>query len=100
MGVVGRVKAESLREQTGTPIQAYFPIAQSWMAGNAMALVKTALPRETVAASARTLAARLDPEQPVFAVETSIDMRNDDIATERLIRSPTWGLLAVTALGE
>jgi putative ABC transport system permease protein len=98
VGVVGRVKMESLREQAGTGIQAYFPIAQSWVAGNATALVKSHLPRETVATSARALAARLDPEQPVFAIESLTDMRHDNIASERLVLLLVGGFAALALM--
>jgi putative ABC transport system permease protein len=84
VGVVGRVKLETLRESDSQRIQAYFPMKQGWQGDSMIALLQSDLPAATLVRSARALAAELDPDQPVFGIETLTDMRDSNIATERL----------------
>jgi putative ABC transport system permease protein len=84
VGVVGRVKLETLREPDSNRIQAYFPMKQSWQGDGMIALVQSDLPTEPLVRSVRALAAKLDPEQPIFGIETLAEMRASNVATERV----------------
>jgi putative ABC transport system permease protein len=82
VGVVGRVKENRLREQGGM-VQAYFPIYQQTL-GNMAVVVKTAGEPAALLATMRQQVAQLDPTQPIFGISTMKEMRDHNVAPDRL----------------
>jgi putative ABC transport system permease protein len=83
IGVVGRVKLGRLGERGGDP-QAYFPFGQAPVAGAMTAVLKSALPDETLVSAARRELQAMDPEQPIYAISRLTSMRDDSLGPERL----------------
>ena len=95
VGVVGRVREDSLRE-TGGKVQAYFPYLQ--MPGRGMAVVvKTAASPAAVVPVLRQQVAALDREQPIYEVRTLAELREGNLAPGRL-NAVFTGTFAAVAL--
>ena len=82
VGVVGRVKLTRLNEQGGFA-QAYFSALQAAGTGRTV-LVKTRLEPEKLAAAAFQQVFAMDPEQPIYDVQTLDELRNRSLAPETL----------------
>jgi putative ABC transport system permease protein len=95
VGVVGRVKENRLSEQGGL-VQAYFPMYQQPL-GNMVVLVKTASDPAALLATMRRQVSRLDPVLPVFGISTMKEMRDHNVAPDRL-NLGLLGAFAVLAL--
>jgi predicted permease len=82
LGVVGRVKMESL-SQDSNRVQGYFPFAQ--IPNGAMTIIVKASgdPNQLIAAS-RQQVRSLDPDQPIYSVRTMHEIRAESVASERL----------------
>jgi hypothetical protein len=78
--VVGSVKEERLGDREGR-VQASFPFAQSPTTRSMTVVLRTALPAETVLASARREVLALDREQPLYVVRTLTDLRRRSLAS-------------------
>ncbi|MDB6038983.1 MAG: macrolide transporter ATP-binding/permease protein [Verrucomicrobiales bacterium] len=82
VGVVGRIKENRLSEQGGL-VQAYFPLYQQPVQ-NMAAVVKTTTDPVAMLATLRQQVSQLDPTLPIFGIQTMSEMRNHNIAPERL----------------
>ncbi len=82
VGVVGRIKENRLSEQGGM-VQAYFPIFQQplW---NMAVVVKTTSDPAAMLATMRQQVSQLDPTQPIFGMSTMKEMRDHNVAPDRL----------------
>jgi putative ABC transport system permease protein len=95
VGVVGRVKLDQLSEAGGF-VQAYLPFRQGPRGGMAV-LVKTAVEPEALMASVRQQVQALDPDQPVYNLNTLSEIRDLSIAPQRLnlVLLTSFALLAL-----
>ncbi len=82
VGVVGRVKKSRLSEQGGM-VQAYFPIFQQTL-GRVEVVVKTTGAPSTMLAAMRRQISQLDPALPIFGINTMKEIRDRNIAPDRL----------------
>lgn len=82
VGVVGRIKENRIGEQGGL-VQAYFPMYQQPVQ-NMAAVVKTTSDPSAMLATMRQTVSQLDPTLPIFGIQTMGDLRNHNIAPERL----------------
>jgi putative ABC transport system permease protein len=82
VGVVGRIKENRLSDQGGM-VQAYFPIFQQPL-GNLAAVVKTTSKSAALVATMRQQVAQLDPALPLFGVSTLKEMRDHNVAPDKL----------------
>ena len=82
VGMVGRVKLTRLNEQGGF-VQAYFSALQAAGTGRTV-LVKTSLEPEKLTAAAFQQVFAMDPELPVYDVQTLDELRNRSLAPETL----------------
>lgn len=82
IGVVARVKVERLNEQGGF-VQAYMPMLQAPTTELTMVL-KTTLDPESLATAARAQVSAVDPDQPIYGVQTLDAMRDQSLGSERL----------------
>jgi putative ABC transport system permease protein len=82
VGVVGRVKENRLSEQGGM-VQAYFPIFQQPL-GNLAVVVKTTSEPAAMMATVRQQVSQLDPALPIFGISTMKEMRDHNLAPDRL----------------
>jgi putative ABC transport system permease protein len=82
VGVAGRVKENRLGEQGGM-VQAYFPIFQQPL-GNLAVVVKTTSEPAALFASMRRQVSRLDPALPIFEISSMKEMRDRNVAPDRL----------------
>jgi putative ABC transport system permease protein len=82
VGVVARVKLTRLKEQGGF-VQAYFSALQAAGTGRTV-LIKTTLEPEKLAAAAIQQVFAMDPEQPVYDVQTLDELRSRALAPETL----------------
>ncbi len=82
VGVVGRIKENHLSEQGGM-VQAYFPIFQQPL-DNMAAVVKTTGDPAALSAAMRRQVSQLDPAQPIFGINTMKEMRDRNVAPDRL----------------
>jgi putative ABC transport system permease protein len=82
VGVVARVKLTRLNEQGGF-VQAYFSALQA-SGTDRTVLIKTTLEPEKLAAAAFQQVFAMDPEQPVYDVQTLDELRNRSLAPETL----------------
>jgi putative ABC transport system permease protein len=92
VGVVGRTKENRLSEQGGM-VQAYFPIFQQPL-GNMAVVVKTTNEPAALLAAMRQQVSQLDPSLPIFGVNTMKELRDHNVAPDRL----NLGLLGGFAL--
>src|SRR5438477_4882302 len=82
VGVVGRIKENRLGEQGGM-VQAYFPIFQQSL-GNMAVVVKTTSEPAALLATMRQQVAQVDPALPIFGISTMKEMRDLNVAPDRL----------------
>ena len=82
VGVVGRIKENRLSEQGGM-VQAYFPIFQQPL-GNLAVVVKTESEPAALLATMRQQVSQLDAALPIFAISTMKEMREHNVAPDRL----------------
>ena len=82
VGVVGRIKENQLSEQGGM-VQAYFPIFQQPLWGMAV-VVKTTTEPAALLAEMRQQVSQLDPALPIFGINTMKEMRDRNVAPEKL----------------
>jgi putative ABC transport system permease protein len=82
VGVVGRIKENRLSEQGGM-VQAYFPIFQQPL-GNLAVVVKTTTEPGALLAAMRQQVSQLDPTLPIFGLTTMKEMRERNVAPDRL----------------
>jgi putative ABC transport system permease protein len=82
VGVVGRVKLDQL-SNPGKFVQFYLPFQQGPRSGMAV-LLKTSLPPDSLIAAVRQQVQQLDPEQPIYKVQTLSEIRDRSIAPQRL----------------
>jgi predicted permease len=95
VGVVGRVKENRLSEQGGM-VQAYFPMYQQPLLNMAV-VVKTTSEPAALLATMRQQVSQLDPAQPIFGISTMKEMRDHNVAPDRL-NLGLLGAFAVLAL--
>ena len=82
LGVVGRVKMESLN-QNSDRVQGYFPFNQTPDTGMTV-IVKGASDPNQLIASVRGAIREVDPDQPIYSVRTMNEIRAESVAGERL----------------
>ncbi len=82
VGIVGRVKENRLKDQGGL-VQAYFPIYQQTLQ-NTVVVVKTATAPVAMLSTLRQQVYQLDPALPIFGMQTMDEVRNHNVAPERL----------------
>jgi putative ABC transport system permease protein len=82
VGVVGRIKENRLSEQGGL-VQAYFPMYQQPL-GNMAVVLKTTSEPAAMLSTIRQQVSQLDPTLPIFEIRTMRQMRNNNVAPERL----------------
>jgi putative ABC transport system permease protein len=82
VGVVGRVKENRLSEQGGM-VQAYFPLFQQLLRGMTV-VVKTTTEPAAMLGTMRQQVSQLDPALPIFGIYTMKEMRDHNIAPDRL----------------
>jgi len=83
VGVVGRIKENRLSEQGGM-VQAYFPMYQQPLQNMAV-VVKTTNAPAAILTTMRQQVSQLDPAMPIFEIHTMREIRNNNVAPERLI---------------
>jgi putative ABC transport system permease protein len=82
VGVVGRVKLDRLGDAAKYP-QFYLPFRQAPRSGMAV-LIRTSQSPESLIAGVRQQLAGLDPEQPIYNIQTLSELRDRSIAPQRL----------------
>ena len=82
VGVVGRVKENRLSDQGGM-VQAYFPIYQQPVRGMAVVVKTTTEPAAMLTTMGQQVS-QLDPALPIFGIQTMREIRNNNVAPERL----------------
>jgi putative ABC transport system permease protein len=82
VGVVGRIKENHLSEQDGM-VQAYFPMYQQPLQSLSV-VVKTTRESAAMLATMRQQVSQLDPTQPIFGIHTMNEMRDQNVAPDRL----------------
>jgi putative ABC transport system permease protein len=82
VGVVGRIKENRLSEQGGL-VQAYFPMYQQPLGGMAV-VVKTTTEPGSMLAIMRHQVSQLDPALPIFGIHTMKELRDHNVAPDRL----------------
>jgi putative ABC transport system permease protein len=82
VGVVGRIKENRLSEEGGM-VQAYFPIFQQPLRGLTV-VVKTTSEPSTMLATMRRQVSQLDPTLPIFGMHTMKEIRDRNVAPDRL----------------
>jgi putative ABC transport system permease protein len=95
VGVVGRIKENRLNEEGGM-VQAYFPMFQQPLLGLA-AVIKTTSEPAALLGALRQQLAQIDPALPVFGINTMKEMRDRNVAPDRL-NLGLLGAFAVLAL--
>jgi putative ABC transport system permease protein len=82
LGVVGRVKMESLN-QNSDRVQGYFAFAQQ-PAGGMTVIIKGASDPNQLISSVRGAVKQIDPDQPIYNPRTMDEIRAESVASERL----------------
>ncbi len=82
IGVVGRVKMESLN-QNSDRVQGYYPYAQS-PSGSMTIIMKGASDPNQLIGSVRAAIKEIDPDQPIYAIRTMDEIRAESVQNERL----------------
>jgi predicted permease len=95
VGVVGRVKMEGLRKNSDL-VQGYFPFQQSPWPLMTVTL-RTQLTPDSLIASVRREVEKVDPNQPIFDINTLEEIRSKSIASDRL-NLTLLGVFAAVAL--
>jgi putative ABC transport system permease protein len=96
VGVVGRVKENRLSDQGGM-VQAYFPIYQQPLR-NISVVVKTTSEPAAMLATMRQQVSQLDPALPIFGIHTLREIRNNNVAPERLNLGLLGGFAALALI--
>jgi ABC-type antimicrobial peptide transport system permease subunit len=94
VGVVGDTKYEDLRQDI--PIELYLPFTQIDFAAEMTAYVRMSQPSNAGFTALRGLVHNLDPNLPMYNVQTMINQADKSLVTERLVASlaSTFGVLA------
>jgi putative ABC transport system permease protein len=82
LGVVGRVKMESLN-QNSDRVQGYFAFAQQ-PAGGMTVIIRGASDPNQLISSVRGAVKQIDPDQPIYNPRTMDEIRAESVASERL----------------
>jgi putative ABC transport system permease protein len=82
VGIVRRVKMDGLNEDSNR-VQSYFPFRQLPNGGMTI-VIKTANDPMGIVSAARQQVLEIDPDQPVYGVNTMEQIRSDSIAPDRL----------------
>jgi putative ABC transport system permease protein len=82
IGIVRRVKMDGLNEDSNR-VQSYYPFRQLPNGGMTV-VVKTASDPMGIVSAARQQVLEIDPDQPVYSVNTMEQLRADSIAPDRL----------------
>jgi putative ABC transport system permease protein len=82
IGIVRRVKMDGLNEDSNR-VQSYFPFRQLPNGGMTV-VIKTANDPMGIVSAARQQVLQIDPDQPVYGVNTMEQLRADSIAPDRL----------------
>ncbi|MFY9609352.1 MAG: ABC transporter permease [Blastocatellia bacterium] len=82
VGVVRRVKMDGLNDDSNR-VQSYYPFRQL-PRGGMIVVVKTATDSMSLVSGVREQVLAIDPDQPVFNVNTMEQLRSDSIAPDRL----------------
>jgi len=96
VGVVGRVKENRLSDQGGL-VQAYFPIYQQPLQNLAVVVKITSEP-SAVLPMMRQQVSQLDPALPLFEIQTLREIRNNNVAPERLNLGLIGGFAALALI--
>jgi putative ABC transport system permease protein len=96
VGVVGRVKENRLSDQGGM-VQAYFPIYQQTLR-NIAVVVKTTTEPGAMLTTMRQQVSQLDPALPIFGIQTMREIRNNNVAPERLNLGLLGGFAALALI--
>jgi len=96
VGVVGRVKENRLSDQGGM-VQAYFPIYQQTLRNMAV-VVKTTTEPGAMLTTMRQQVSQLDPALPIFGIHTMREIRNNNVAPERLNLGLLGGFAALALI--
>jgi putative ABC transport system permease protein len=96
VGVVGRVKENRLSDQGGM-VQAYFPIYQQTLRNMAV-VVKTTSEPGAMLATMRQQVSQLDPALPIFGIQSMREIRNNNVAPERLNLGLLGGFAALALI--
>ena len=96
VGVVGRVKKNHLSDQGGI-VQAYFPIYQQTLRNMAV-VVKTTTEPGAMLTTMRQQVSQLDPALPIFGTHTMREIRNNNVAPERLNLGLLGGFAALALI--
>src|SRR5207249_1080120 len=96
VGVVGRVKKNRLSDQGGM-VQAYFPIYQQTLRNMAV-VVKTTTEPGAMLTTMRQQVSQLDPALPIFGIHTMREIRNNNVAPERLNLGLLGGFAALALI--
>jgi putative ABC transport system permease protein len=96
VGVVGRIKENRLSEQGGM-VQAYFPMYQQPLQNMAV-VVKTTNAPAAILTTMRQQVSQLDPAMPIFEIHTMREIRNNNVAPERLILGLLGGFAALALI--
>ncbi len=96
VGVVGRVKENRLSDQGGM-VQAYFPIYQQTLRNMAV-VVKTTAEPGAMLTTMRQQVSQLDPALPIFGIHTMREIRNNNVAPERLNLGLLGGFAALALI--
>src|SRR2546425_2252219 len=96
VGVVGRVKENRLSDQGGM-VQAYFPIYQQTLRNMAV-VVKTTTEPGAMVTTMRQQVSQLDPALPIFGIQTMREIRNNNVAPERLNLGLLGGFAALALI--
>jgi len=81
LGVVGRVKMESLN-QNSDRVQGYFAFNQIPLGGMTV-IIKGASDPNLLISSARTAVKEIDPDQPIYSPRTMSEIRAESVQNER-----------------
>jgi putative ABC transport system permease protein len=96
VGVVGRIKENRLSEQGGL-VQAYLPIYQQSL-HNMAVVVKTSSEPAAMLKTMRQQVSQLDPALPIFGIQTLREIRNNNVAPERLNLGLLGGFAALALI--
>ncbi len=82
IGVVGRVKMESLN-QNSDRVQGYYAYEQAPQGGMTV-IIKGASDPNQLISSVRAAVKQIDPDQPIYSPKTMYEIRSESVAGERL----------------
>ena len=96
VGVVGSIKENRLSEQGGL-VQAYFPMYQQPLRNMAV-VVKTTTEPAAMLTTMRQQVSQLDPALPIFGIYTMKEMRDRNVAPDRLNLGLLGGFAALALI--